>query len=1149
MNSVRFRFFIMMIAGLLFAGRAYSQESTAPSQSESGTIDTAEEKTQTKEESEEGSQATEEKSEEIDPEAEKKPADAGRTAEENAEKESPAVQEKTLDDGPAAEDSSTKSEVVAADSSVQSEAAVEDSLKISEVPAEEEITVPTHTITGTITDSETGSPVTGVTVKVRGAEIRTTSDEKGSYSIDVTDESEILIYLLPGYTTWKVVIDDQTLINVELAKDVFTLDKMVVIGYGTTKKSDLTGAVSTIEAEDLSKSAGFSIEQALQGKAAGVFVTQNSGAPGKALSVRIRGVGTINNSDPLYVVDGIPTSTINHLNPGDIENITVLKDASATAIYGTRGANGVVLVTTKKAKDGQKIISYDAYGGAQFPQKKPNMCSAREWAMLNNEAQRAAGNPVQSGLENPSLLGKGTDWYDEVINEYAIMQNHSISVMNGTDVLKYFLSFGYFGQKGIIKGSDYRKITVRANTDAKIYDWLSVGNTFGFANMLNNKANETDEWNSVVSTALMIDPASTPKDATGKLVSPKYTTDVNNPVGVIKHQYDTDKDNRFNGDIYADVSIAGLVTYHIAFGINYDYLDNYRFFPIYDLGPTEKVTTATVRRKYDKKISWNLTNTATYEQTLGVAHNLKIMLGTTMEDNLWETLSAQKSGIAGNNQSQQELDAILSKADGKDVSGISGGNSLLSYLGRITYAYDNKYFLTGTIRADGSSRFGIENKWGKFPSVSGAWRLSEEQFMEKADFITNLKVRAGWGKIGNHELDNDYPYTTLSSNGHKYPFNNSIEDGTTFLSAGNPEIHWESTSDYNIGLDLEIFEGKLEFIGDYFNKKTKDMLTQSPISSHVGLQIAPITNKGEVENKGFDFLLNYKGNKKELTVDIGANFSTYRNKVISLGSANEPIMGVNVRNRGNIVRTAVGEPIGSFYGYLTDGLFQSQAEVNAHTYTDTAGVNHLLQPDAAPGDIRFKDRDGDGVLDKDYIGSPHPDFIFGLTTNFTYKNFDLGIFLQGTYGNDIYNATRYTTDDNTAAFNLDRRMLDRWTGPGTTNDPNLARLNQKDPNFNGRVSDRFVEDGSYIRIKSLQLGYSLPKRIIEKLKISKFRIYIGAQNLLTLTRYSGLDPEIGKGEYEESGAGSEKNQYSDVSIDRGTYPQARSGFLGINLAF
>ena len=916
------------------------------------------------------------------------------------------------------------------------------------------------------------------------------------------------------------------------------LETDVVVGYGSTKKEDLTGSVVSVNSEEITREAVFSVRKSLQGKAAGVHVTQNSGAPGKPVTVRIRGVGTINASDPLYVVDGIPINGIDFLNPNDIESISILKDASATAIYGARGANGVVMVTTKRARDESQVVTYDFYVGTQQPWKKPSLVTAEQWAILNNEAMRAANLPVNAELENPSSLGSGTDWFDEITRDHPLVMQHNVSVMRDVGDLKYFLSAGYFSQDGIIKGSGLRKNTLRFNAENKVSSWFTLGNSLGVAHNRVSLANETDEWNSVLVNALAMDPVTTPRDGNGNLNASQFNN-IFNPAGIIEHTNHDVNTTTLAGTIYSNIDLSRTIKFRTILGLDWSMIDSSEFVPKYFISASDNRAEAMVANRTGTDFNLVLENTVTYEAAY--SDNLfKMLLGTTAQDRSLERFSAVGTSTPGNDAPLRYLDATTSTNPA--VGGVEGGNALSSLFGRMEYEIANKYLLTATLRRDGSSRFGPAQRWGGFPSVAGAWKVSQEPFMKNAGFIEDMKLRAGWGKTGNQEIP-DYLYTTTTSGKQNYVFGDQIAPGTTFLSSGNTQIHWEEQSAYNAGLDIALFDGKFEFIGDVFIKKTDGMLVQPTIPYIAGLRTSPMVNGGSLENRGVELILNYKEKIGGFTSNIGLNFATYDNKILSLGENGAPISDAAFRNSGTVTRTEVGRSIGNFYGYKTDGLFQTQEEINSYTYVDPVdGTVRMVQPSAAPGDIRYRDDDKDGNWDKGYIGSPHPDFIYGMSLDMAYLGFDMFVSLQGVFGNEIFNGSRWYTDNGSAYFNLDTRMMDRWTGPGTTNDANLPRMNNNDAN-NMLISDRFVEDGSYLRIKTLQFGYSSSNALLHMAHIKKCRVYAGVENLFTFTKYSGLDPEIGLGE----ARGGTKNTSLTMGVDRGTYPQARTILVGLNL--
>jgi len=1014
-------------------------------------------------------------------------------------------------------------------------------------------------VSGIITDAKTGSTLANITVRVKGTSISTMTDENGKFSIAVLNPEATLEFSADEYLKQSVALAGKTALDIKMDKDIKTLDKMVVVGYGTTKKSNLTGSITQVDSKQLENTADVSIEKALQGKAAGVFVSQNSGAPGKDATIRIRGVGTINQAQPLFVVDGVATESIGDLSPNDIASISILKDAPAAAIYGSRGANGVILITTKKGKEGKSEVTWDAYVGIQQPWRTPKMCTGSEWWKLHKDAIRndsiyatddstrhfyyvrdSMDNENYSGVYAPLTTGAGTNWFDQILNKNAIISSNTVSLMRGTDKLSYYLSGDVTTQDGIIKGSGYQKYGLRVNTEDKLTDWLSIGNNLGISNLRTQHADESDEWNSLVAASLSIEPVVPVADANGNLVP--SVNEQKNPLGIVQNTFNDDVKNLLEGNIFADLNIFNTLKYHASLGLDYSDLNTYFFLPTYDIGPVDQNNTSMVRRDYDQTFNWVFEHTITYEKTFADVHNFSLMIGQTVEFDSAEHLEAQSTDVPSNEQSQRWLSSATSTEP--FVAGSPSVHTLLSYLGRLNYDYSGKYFLSATLRRDGSSRFGPDYRYGTFPSVSGSWRMSEEPFLKGNPIVSNLKLRGGWGMLGNQEIG-DYAFATVGTNGQKYNYSDQIVNGTTYLTVGMPNIHWESQTSTNGGLDIGAFDDKLELLMDAYEKKTTDMLIQPTIPSNAGLDTAPTVNGGSVRNFGFEATLNYKQEFGDFRIEASGNISTYKNRVLSLGATGQPIMDASVRGIALVTRTEVGHQIGEFYGYETDGLFQNQAEINA----DTTADGTLVQPNARPGDIRYK-HNADGSYTRGFIGSPHPAFTFGFNLDVGYKAWDVNIFLQGSVGNKIFNATRYTVDNNAGTFNLNESMLNAWSGPGSTNDPNLSRMTVDNSNDNLLFSDRYVEDGSYMRVKSLQVGYTLPDEICKKLRVQKLRIYIGSENLFTITGYTGLDPEIGVG---NTDAGSGEQQTGVVhsglnfGVDRGTYPQARSFMLGLNI--
>jgi TonB-dependent starch-binding outer membrane protein SusC len=930
---------------------------------------------------------------------------------------------------------------------------------------------------------------------------------------------------------------------------VVELEKQVVIGYGSVKKKDLTGAVANIEKSEIIRSAAFGIARALQGKAAGITVTQNSGSPGAQSMVRIRGFGTVNASEPLYVVDGIPIrgGDISFLNPNDIENISILKDASSAAIYGTRGLNGVILITTKRAKekaqgDSSVGISCNTFFGSSKPWKSPDLCNAEEWKTLRLEAIKNSGDTTGYGAVS-AVSGEGTDWWKEVTRQSAITQRHDASVTNTTDNMQFFLSGSYANEEGIIQGTDARKATIHAQGENKPTQWLTLGFNTIYNNNVTHPVKEGDEDLSVLANMYNVTPASPVRAGAADTLAPDRFNNRLNPVGRIEHVLEELTLNRFLTTFNATAYIADMLTFNSSIGFDLGVLDTSHFEPKYFISSQvgNNNSSAIVRRVSEQSKSLYSENNLTFDKTIADVHSLKVLAGISTEDNNAEFVMAENKGLPSNDSALRYLRATNSTTD-KRVDGFAYGSSLLSFLGRASYEFASKYLLTLSLRSDGSSRFGPDNRWGNFPSAALAWKLSEENFMQSLTFLQLLKLRAGYGMLGNQDFG-DYKFTTFATPGQNYYFGNSVIPGVAFLSTGNSALKWEEQKASDFGMDLSALQGKLEFSGDYFHKITSGMLLQSPISAIAGMQQIPWTNGGEIKNTGFDASASYTEKIGAFSGRVSANFSHYKNEVMKLSDKpgkDEAILSGSFRGR-YISRTAVGHSVGEFYGYETNGLFQTQAECDAAS---------SYQPNAKPGDVRYVDNDHDGKWDKDYIGSPHPLFTYGsglsLDHEGGYGRIDCNLFLQGSYGNKIFNAVRTFTNTSTAYFNEDKSMLDRWTGPGSTNDASLPRMNALDANNTDQISDVYVEDGSYMRLKDFQIGYTLPNNIFDFHK--QIRIYVGVQNLLTLTGYSGLDPEVGLNPYHDDPNTNRKDPL-DIGIDRGTYPQARTIYSGMNISF
>ncbi len=983
-----------------------------------------------------------------------------------------------------------------------------------------------RTITGTVRNAEDQSPLPGVSVVVKGTNIGTITDTDGKYTLQVPEGANVLVFSFVGFKTLEVPIDGKTQIDVMLQPESKEIEEVVVVGYGTQKKQDLTGSVSVVDMNNFEKREVSTIAQALQGQVPGVDVVTNSGTPGGEVTVLIRGVGTLNDNKPLYVVDGMMVSDINFLNPEDIENIQILKDASATAIYGSRGANGVVIITTKKGAKKGAQISYNAYTGIQNFWRVPPLCTAEEWAILNNEAKIAAGLPPYPELLDPQNL-QTTDWFGAIANPNAGILSHNLSVSGGDAKNTYFVSGGYFKQEGIIQKTDFERLTLRANFSHQPKKWLKIGENFAFVKTKQHRVFEENEWTSILISAMTIDPASPIYDSAGNFAAPQFNN-INNPVADI--YFTNNEQNVYTalGNVFAEATILEGLTFKSNFSAQYNNGVYDNFVPTYYVSGNQQNTVNNLSKDAWQELTYQWSNILRYVRDFG-QHHLEAMLGTEIYSyDVWYY------GITVTNLPSEEPQVrYISNANGRNSAQVYGSiyqERQMSGLARLNYNYKEKYLLTVNFRADGSSKFAPGNRWGFFPSFSLGWRLSEEDFIKNLGFISNLKLRAGWGQIGNQGSVPAYTTVTTASPNQNYVWgaDQHLVPGVAFLGAANPDIRWETTTTTNLGLDFGLFKQKFTGTIEYFVRRTDGMLLQVPVPGQTGFQEPPWVNAGSMKNTGIELSLNYRNYDHRFKYDFGLVFSSIKNEVLSLGYGNEFIDGALFRSNYYVTRTVVGQPIAQFYGHKTDGLFQNWDEVNAQT----------AQPYAAPGDVRYVDADGDGVLDMYFLGSPLPKFTYAFNTNLRYMGFDLTLTLQGVYGNKIFNGVAYYLRSSSAYWNLYNDMLNRWTGEGTQNDPRYPRMNATDAN-NSLISDRFLEDGSYLRVKTFQIGYSLPKSLLDKMNLTKFRIYLNSQNLFTFTKYTGLDPEIGMG----------TGGILDFGVDKGKYPPARSYSLGLSITF
>ncbi len=981
-------------------------------------------------------------------------------------------------------------------------------------------------VTGTISD-KSGNPIPGVNIHIKNTTIGAVSDANGKFSIKAPADATLTVSFV-GYKNVEVGVSNRSIVDIQLEEESLEVDELVVVGYGVMKKSDLTGSVASVNSNTLKKSNANNLVQVLQGKASGITITTNSGTPGSTPTIRIRGVSTINNSDPIYVVDGLQVDNITFLNPNDIESIEILKDASACAIYGSRGSNGVILITSKRGKEGVMQVSVDFSRGISKMRKTIETLNASQWAMLKNEALTNAGEAPLPELVDYQSLGAGTNWIDE-ITRTGVNQNLNVSISGGANNNTYFLSIANNVEKGIISKTDFNRTSIRLNSTSNLKNWLTVGENLTLEKDKRHQVNEADEWSAAIIQALTVDPVTKVRDNNGNFVGSGYV-DMSNPVASIDRLNTSDISTAIVGNIFADIKPFKELVFKSNLGINYTDNNSSNFHPAYHIENEQGQENPSISRGYYQTKNWNWFNTATYSKNFN-SHSFSAMLGTEASIASNEWFGTNVSHLISNVPYKGFVDN--GNTENASSNGMSEEVKMLSYFGRVNYSYNDKYLVTATYRRDGASNFGPDNRWGDFKSFSLGWNLHKEAFMSNLTFINQLKVRGGYGGNGNNKIS-AYPFLSLAKTGFSYPIGEEILNGSTFPSKANPKIRWEENYATNIGFDLSILNNTLSVNFDYYIKNTENMLVQRYEPAHVGIEEFPWVNAGSMQNKGIDLSIQYKKSIGNLRFELGANLNYNKNVLLSLDNLNE-IRSVPIRDNGFVVTSRVDQPVFQFLGYKTDGLFQNQTEVDA--WVDSDG--NPLQPNAQPGDIRYqRDPNDPNQLYFGTIGCPLPDITYGFNGRVEYRNLDLSFTIQGVSGNQIFNATKVYTERPDASHNMDVKMLNRWTGEGTTNDAHYPRLNSGDAN-NIAYSDRYVEDGDYIRLKDFQIGYNLPDKLLSKMKLGSLRFYVGATNLITITKYSGFDPEIGYGVYGTL----------DYGVDRGYYPQARQFFTGISLTF
>jgi TonB-dependent starch-binding outer membrane protein SusC len=1000
----------------------------------------------------------------------------------------------------------------------------------------------TGTITGKVSDSE-GEFIVGANVYLQGTTIGTTSDVNGLYILENVPAGDVnLVISMLSYGTevlkLSVKASQTTKADVILKTSSFDLSETVVVGYGVQRKSDLTGSVSVVGANELKQLATVNVAQSLQGRVAGVQVISNSGEPGAGMKVRVRGIGTLNSSDPLYVVDGIPTGNISHLTPNDIEKMEVLKDASATAIYGSRGANGVIMITTRKGTAGKgenknAEIEFSSFLGVQQAWKQLELTNAAEYATLRLEAYANDGAEPSIDLKERLQFVKdgnyvGTDWQNVVFRP-ATIQNHALTVRGGTEKNRYLLSGAFYDQDGIVENSNLQKVFLRFNNENEFLPFLRGGVNASYTNAVTTNYNG-DLYSGVLPGALRADPVTPAWDEITNNYGRADLSYIQNPKRIIdESRLSKSFDNRFFNTVYAELDLVKGLSFKSQLGFDFRSFKHTRYLPEYFITTDESRTRSDYYEKRAEGKSWVWSNFFNYNNTFG-DHNFNAMAGTESQYSEWKEIAVNAFDVP-----LDETQHYLSAS--QDLiplfSSYQSESSIVSYFGRVNYSYKNRYLFTGTIRRDGSSKFTDEFRWGVFPSFSIGWNLREEAFMSQLEWLTSLKIRGSYGKVGNESSVGNYAYVTTVTSGNFYTFNGVPVPGSIPTSLSNPEIQWETTTSTNFGFDALALDGRVSLSMDYFIKNTTDMLLRVPIPNYVGAE-GPYVNAGEMMNKGLELALGYRNFDHALKYDIGANFTMIKNEVTSLAGG-EPIESGSISKVGNTTRTEEGFELAYFYGLRTDGIFNTQDEVDAHINADGG----LIQPSAKPGDVKFLDLNEDGLIsdkDRTYLGSATPDFTYGFSANFDYKSFDLRLFVQGSYGNEIVNAMTRFLQSSSGWENSVSSRLERWTTENTGS--NVPRMTDKDLNKNiERFSDIYVEDGSYVRLKNIQVGYTLPKTWASKVGVKNLRVYISADNLLTFTKYTGFDPEIGDYYYNPLYYG----------IDVGNYPVARTILGGLNI--
>lgn len=966
-------------------------------------------------------------------------------------------------------------------------------------------------ITGKVTDVSDNSTLPGVNITVKGTTIGTSTDFDGNYSINVPGDGAILIFSFIGYEKIEIPVKDKSIIDVSLKIESTALEEIVVIGYGSVKKSDLTGSVSSVKGDDLTKITSSSLEQSLQGKVAGLQVSNISGAPGSTPVIRVRGVGTMNNSSPIFVVDGIILDDIGFLNSADIESIEVLKDASATAIYGSRGANGVIMITSKSGSAiKENVIKFSSEYSLQYLQKKIDLLSGYDFAQVVNE--------INPGTFNNLDRVPNTDWQDEVFKSYAPILNTQLSFSGSTaEKYNYYLGIGYFDQDGIIPKSAYNRFSIKLNQSYILSKNIKIGSILSLSS--EEKENAAD----VVSQAYRAWPSSVPKNEDGTFAEVRGA---GNPLASIEYNNSEENKKRAVGNFFGEINFLKHFTFKSSYAIDISYAKLKSYTPAYYVSPTQENVTSDLSVNTYEYNSWLWENTLNFNYDIA-KHNFNVLGGYTMQKMMDEIVGGTVQNISGDDPSLWYLNA--GETDTQTNNNIGSVSSMISYIFRVNYTFDSKYLVTASIRADGSSKFSNENRYGYFPSFALGWNMYNEEFFPKNWILEKLKLRGSWGKIGNEKIPQNERFSLVANNQNVvFGTDETLNAGASLGNTSNPNLRWETTTQTDIGLEMGFWRNKLTAEFDVFDRKTEDILVgvTSPGYYGNGAFVKVITNAADVRNQGFEFNLGLRTQIGNINAHFNANGSFIQNEVLKLAATtgnDSFISGGELGNGQQVTRTEVGRPIGSFYGYQVMGIIQNQDDLD----------NSAIIPGQEIGDLKFEDINGDGIIDEEdrtFIGSPIPDFIFGFGTTLKYKQFTLSIDLQGQTGNELYNGKKAVRPD---LYNFESSVNDRWSGEGTSNTEPRATAS----GANYSASSYFIEDGSFLRIRNVSLEYSFQTEALNKINISQLSIYLKGTNLYTFTKFSGYTPEIGSTDVISSG------------IDLGTYPVTAVISFGISCTF